>query len=91
MSIIVPFYRQKEKKKNKNKAMKDEVTCPELLKTISVLYSKWITNKDLPYSRGPWWAMVHGITKSQTQLSNYHLHLTSYSPGTLLNVMWQPG
>ena len=88
MSIIVPFYRQKEKK---NKAMKDEVTCPELLKTISVLYSKWITNKDLPYSRGPWWAMVHGITKSQTLLSDYHLRLSSYSTGTLLNVMWQPG
>ena len=23
-----------------------------------------------PMDRGAWWAMVHGITKSQTQLSN---------------------
>ena len=25
-----------------------------------------------PMDRGPWQATVHGITKSQTQLNNYH-------------------
>ena len=24
--------------------------------------------------RGAWWATVHEVTKSQTQLSDYHLH-----------------
>ena len=71
--------------------MRGEVTCSELLKAIGMLYLKWITNKDLLCSRGPWPAMVHWVTKSQTQLSNYHFHLTSYSTGTLLNVIWQPG
>ena len=23
---------------------------------------------------GAWWATVHGVTKSQTQLSDYHFH-----------------
>ena len=23
--------------------------------------------------RGAWWAIVHGVTKSRTQLSNFHL------------------
>ena len=27
--------------------------------------------------RGTWWAIVHGITKSQTGLSNYHFHFHS--------------
>ena len=26
-----------------------------------------------PMDRGAWWATVHGVTKSQTQLSNSHL------------------
>ena len=25
-----------------------------------------------PMDRGAWWATVRGVTKSQTQLSNYH-------------------
>ena len=27
--------------------------------------------------RGAWWAKVHGVTKSQTQLSNQHFHFPS--------------
>ena len=27
-----------------------------------------------PMDRGAWWATVHGIAKSQTQLSDYHTH-----------------
>ena len=27
-----------------------------------------------PIDRGAWWATVHGITKSQTQLSDFHFH-----------------
>ena len=27
-----------------------------------------------PMDRGPWWAPVHGVTKSQTQLSNFTFH-----------------
>ena len=28
-----------------------------------------------PKDRGTWWATVHGVTKSWTQLSNFHFHL----------------
>ena len=28
-----------------------------------------------PMDGGAWWATVHGVAKSQTQLSNYHTHL----------------
>ena len=24
--------------------------------------------------RGAWWATLHGVTKSQTQLSDFHFH-----------------
>ena len=27
-----------------------------------------------PMEGGSWWATVHGVTKSQTRLSNFHLH-----------------
>ena len=27
-----------------------------------------------PMDRGAWWATVHGVTKSQTRLSDYHFH-----------------
>ena len=27
--------------------------------------------------RGPWWATVHGVTKSWTRLSNSHFHFFS--------------
>ena len=28
----------------------------------------------IPMNRGAWWATVHGVTKSQTQLSNFHIY-----------------
>ena len=28
-----------------------------------------------PMDRGAWWATVHGVTKSQTRLSNWHVHV----------------
>ena len=31
--------------------------------------------------RGAWWATVHGVAKSQTQLSDFHFHM-------VLNVNW---
>ena len=27
----------------------------------------------IPMDRGAWWAAVHGVAKSQTQLSNEHI------------------
>ena len=27
-----------------------------------------------PMDRGTWWAIVHGVTKNQTQLSHTHTH-----------------
>ena len=27
-----------------------------------------------PRDRGAWWATIHGVTKSQTRLSDYHFH-----------------
>ena len=36
-----------------------------------------------PMDRGAWWATVHGITKSQTRLSDFHFSfaLETYMPG----------
>ena len=28
--------------------------------------------------RGAWWATVHGVTKSQTQLSGFHFHFFTF-------------
>ena len=28
--------------------------------------------------RGAWWAMIHGVTKSQTQLSDEHFHFQGF-------------
>ena len=28
-----------------------------------------------PMDRGAWWATIHEVTKSHTQLSDYHFHL----------------
>ena len=28
-----------------------------------------------PMDRGAWWATVHGVAKSQTQLSDFHFHM----------------
>ena len=41
-----------------------------------------------PMDRGTWWATVHRVTKSQTQLKRLSTHMAL---GTLLNVIWQPG
>ena len=30
----------------------------------------------IPIDRGPWWATVHGVAKSQTRLSDYAQHVT---------------
>ena len=27
-------------------------------------------------NRGAWWGTLHGVTKSQTRLSNYHFHFS---------------
>ena len=32
-----------------------------------------------PMDRGTWWATVHGVTKSQTQLSNWHLNFSMFN------------
>ena len=32
----------------------------------------------IPKNGGAWWAAVHGVTKSQTQLSEFHFHFLSY-------------
>ena len=29
--------------------------------------------------RGGWWATVHGVAKSQTQLSNFHFHFLTFT------------
>ena len=35
-----------------------------------------------PMDRGAWWAMVHGVTKSRTQLGSYvHTHSSLRKPG----------
>ena len=39
-----------------------------------------------PMDRGAWWAAVHGVTKSQTRLSNYHFQFF-----TLLYSLTVPG
>ena len=30
----------------------------------------------IPMDKGAWWATIHGVTKSQTQLSNLHFDFT---------------
>ena len=35
----------------------------------------------IPMDRGTWWAMVHGVAKSQTQLSDFHLGFPHSSVG----------
>ena len=37
-------------------------------------YSGLENSKD----REAWWATVHGVTKSRTQLSDFHFHLMTY-------------
>ena len=33
--------------------------------------------------RGAWWAIVHGVVKSRTHLSNHHFHTGLNSPVAL--------
>ena len=41
--------------------------------------------------KGAWWATVNGVTKSQTQLSNYHLHFSlSCAAETNNTGSWRP-
>ena len=35
-----------------------------------------------PTDRGNWWATVHGVTESQTRLSDFHFHFSFPAPGT---------
>ena len=34
--------------------------------------------------RGTWWALVHGVTKSWTRLSNFHFHIVITSAWDLI-------
>ena len=34
---------------------------------------------ETPMDRGAWWATVHGVTKNQTQLSDFHFHYSKVS------------
>ena len=33
----------------------------------------------IPMDRGAWWAVVHGVAKSQTRLSDFHFHPSKLS------------
>ena len=37
----------------------------------------WYSCLENPMDRGAWWAAVHGVTKSQTRLSDFIFHLMS--------------
>ena len=41
----------------------------EMATHSSILF---IVNGIIPIDRGDWWATVHGVTISQTQLSDFH-------------------
>ena len=45
-----------------------------------------------PMDRGAWWAIVHGVAKSQTELSTEHFHITSWwvGPGTQVGRLGEP-
>ena len=49
--------------------------------------------REVVKDRTAWHAAVHGVTKSQTWLSNWTTTTRTYcvAQGTLLNVTWQPG
>ena len=34
----------------------------------------WNTSRENPMDRGAWQVTVHGVTRSQTQLSDFHFH-----------------
>ena len=38
--------------------------------------------------RGAWWATVHGVTKSQTRLSNFHFRFSPFEWGSPLEILW---
>ena len=35
---------------------------------------------EIPWERGPWWAIVHGVTKSRSWLSDEHFHFLILQP-----------
>ena len=37
---------------------------------------------EIPMDRGAWWAIVHGVEKSQTRLSNQHFRQAGEGGGT---------
>ena len=39
--------------------------------------------------KGAWWATVHGVTKSQTQLSNTHTHTHTHTQRWKGNIQMQ--
>ena len=41
-----------------------------------------------PIDRGAWWAAVHGVTKSQTRLSDWHTHTSHGEQNTFLNLAY---
>ena len=47
---------------------------------------------DNTMNREAWWAIVHGVAKSQTQLSNWHTHVHKHtgtiSQQSMMNVVW---
>ena len=45
-----------------------------------------ILARRIPVDRGAWWATVHGVTESQTRLSEQHFH---FHPGPVLGVVAQ--
>ena len=39
----------------------------------------------IPMDKGAWWAIIHGVTKSWTRLSDFHFHFTfNFSSGASL-------
>ena len=48
-----------------------------------------------PMDRGPWWAAVHGVTKSRTRLSDFnftfHFHALEQEMATHSSLVFLPG
>ena len=54
----------------------DVGSIPELAKSPGVgnSYPLWYYGLDNSMDRGAWWAIVYRVTKSQTRLSEFHIH-----------------
>ena len=49
-------------------------TFPDIFKTISVPFKNYShLVLENPVDRGAWWAAVHGVAQSQTQLKQFHM------------------